>query len=217
MVNKKNQPNDDQNDEIIVDEREFIIKSATIKDGFLQYSFEPLKGVAKGDIHNVKGAAIIHEDLSNAMGRIAVHLANIDDAFHKAKVRFKDIDALHDHDLTDNYRVSGFVIKGGDDDEKVQIFGSKHVTIGGGRIELKSPAIAINNFSSYKWWNELKAEVDNVRKEVEEYMNGKCTPVADEDEDPAQVRVVFEKLTDKDGSNEGTGGEESDFEKAKVQ
>lgn len=208
-------------DELLKDEREFIIKGATIKDGFCHYSFEPLKGFAKGDQVNVKGAALVHADMSKALNKLNVHLAHIDDAFKAADIEIDDIDKFHKHDLTDLFLVNGFKIKGSTEDEKVILIGSEYVSAGG-RIDLETPPILIAEFAPYKWWNELKAAVDKVRQEVEAYMHGKCTPVEDEEEkeDPKQTKIVFIQPAAAEAEVDVTATVSSinddDFDKAKV-
>ena len=208
-------------DEILKDEREFIIKGATIKDGFCHYSFEPLKGFAKGDQVNVKGAALVHADMSKALNKLNVHLAHIDDAFKAAEIEIDDIDEFHKHDLTDLFLVNGFKIKGSTEDEKVILIGSKYVSAGG-RIDLETPPILIAEFSPYKWWNELKAAVDKVRQEVEAYMHGKCTPVEEEEEaaDPKQTKIQFAQPAAAEAEMEGATAviniNDEDFKNAKV-
>lgn len=41
--------------------KEFVIKEASIKDDFCNYTFEVASGVGIGDTHNVKGKGIIME------------------------------------------------------------------------------------------------------------------------------------------------------------
>lgn len=175
--------------DLLVDDRELIIKAAAIKDGFCNYSFEPLKGFSRGDVHSVKGASIIHEDLSEAMKSLNVHLAVIDDAFKASKYKNTDIDKLADDEITELYTVTGFKIKGSIENERVVLIGKKYVNIGG-YIDLETPSINLDG-GTYKWYNELNQEITDLRREVEEYMNGKCTPIQEEIEHPDQTKIQF--------------------------
>lgn len=172
--------------------KEYIIKEAHLKDDFCNYTYEIIKGTGRGDTHKVSGSGLIEDDLRHAFGKFNVHLATIDDVFKHAGVEITDIDELHADDLTDLYRVTGFKIVGSSGTESLILFGSKFVSSAGGRIELKSPKIPLDNLSSYTWYNELKAAADVARREVELYKEGKCV-IPDEEEDdkpnPKQLTI----------------------------
>jgi hypothetical protein len=157
-------------EDIVIDERKLEIKDATIKDGFCHYGYEILKGAGKGDIINRKGSNIVHPDMDRAFKRLHVHLAVIDDVFHFSGIAIDNIDTFHDHEITDMFHVHGIKLKGTQENERVVILGSKHIT-SSGRINLETPAISLT--TSYKWYNELKTAVDAIRREVELYMEGK--------------------------------------------
>lgn len=183
---------------LIVDERDYVIKEASIKDDFCKYSFEIIKGNGFGDVHNVAGSGIIDDDLIHAFGKLRVHLAFIDDVFKHSNMEIKDIDQYHADDLTNLYVVTGIKITGGAANESVILKGSKHVSSAGGRIDLTSPKIPIDESSSYPWHNELKAAVDLVLYEVALYKEGKCTNVEpEEDLNPKQM-LITDMLKDTD-------------------
>lgn len=169
----------------------YIITDAALKDDFCNYTFEITEGIGVGDTHAVKGKGIIKDDLRHAFGKLNVHLALIDDVFKHSGIEIDDIDKYHTDDLTTLYTVTGIKVKGSKENESVILIGNKYVSSAGGRIELASPKIPMDNLSSYKWYNELKAAVDDVRNEVELYKEGKYTPVeTDDDEDnPAQLTI----------------------------
>jgi hypothetical protein len=175
------------------EEKEFIIKDATIKDDFCNYSYEIASGIGLGDMHSVKGKGIIEDDMRNAFASFNVHMACIDDVFKHSGVEVEDIDSMKDDQLTFLYTVTGFKIKGGKDDESIILIGNKYVSSAGGRIELETPKIPLDNLSSYKWYNELKAAADDARREVELYKEGKYTsPEADEPEEKfSQTKMTF--------------------------
>jgi hypothetical protein len=164
------------------------ITAAAIKDDFCHYSFAILSGVGIGDKHNVKGSGIVDEDLKIAFARLNVHMAAIDDAFKSIDV--DNIDKYHNSDQAHLYIVTGFEIKGSEENRQIILIGSKHINVGG-RIEMKTPKILLEPGTSYKWYNELLEESNKCIAEVEEYRNGKCTPVEVETtNDPDQLSLV---------------------------
>jgi hypothetical protein len=179
-LNKKFKKEGD--DDTDIQDRVINIIAAKIKDGLCHYSYEILEGVGEGATHNVKGPGIIKDSLRKAFERFRVHLAVIDDAFKNSGVEIEDIDQFHGHELTGNYVVDGFKIKGSAENESIILLGNKYVSSAGGRMELASPKIPIDNLSSYKWYNELKELATNARKEVEKYNAGNYTPIEKEEE-----------------------------------
>jgi hypothetical protein len=164
-------------------ERGISIIAAKIKDGLCHYSYEILEGVGQGATHNVKGPGIIKDSLRKAFERLRVHMAVIDDAFKNSGIEIDDIDNFHNAELTGCYVVDGLKIKGSAENESIILLGNKYVSAAGGRMELASPKIPLDNLSSYKWYNELKVLSDNARAEVELYNAGNYTPIEKEEED----------------------------------
>lgn len=171
----------------------YIITEAKIKDEFCFYSFEILEGIGAGDTHNVKGVGIIKPDMSKAFNKLNVHMAVIDDVFKHSGIEIEDIDNYHSHDLTTLFEVTGIKIKGSKGNESVILIGTKYVSAGG-IIDVTSPKIPMNNLSSYKWYNELKEAVDDVRHEVSLYREGKYTPVEVEKAENAQQMTIADQM-----------------------
>lgn len=190
------------------------ITSATIKDGFCNYSFEITAGVGLGDKHMVNGKGIVMDDMEEAFSKFNVHIAHIDDMFKHSKTEVADIDTMHNNELALLYTCSGFKVTGTDTNESVILLGSKYVS-GGGRIKIETPKVSLDEGSSYKWYNELKDAVDNAREEVLLYRNGKYIPVEKPDEevkaDPNQL-TIFSKEARVDDKESDL----SDFDNAKV-
>jgi hypothetical protein len=187
MSKKKNTPKT----VALVPAGSYIIKEARLKDDFCHYIFEITDGTGAGDTHAVKGNGIVLDDMIHAFGKLNVHLAAVDDVFKHSNLEIEDIDKMHTHDLTDLYRVNGIVIKGYKDNLSVILIGSKHVSSAGGRIELKSPKIALDSLSSYKWYNELNDAVEKVREEVRLYKEGKYEALeTEDDENPKQLKIT---------------------------
>lgn len=166
------------------------ITEAHIKDEFCHYSYEILSGIGRGDTHKVKGTGIIDRSMGIAFSALNPHLACIDDIFKHAGVKVKNIDSMKGDEYTQLYEVTGFKIKGAAENESVILVGTKHVTEGGGRMELNgTPQIPLSGSSSYTWYNELRDAVELARNEVDEYRNGKCTAPQEEEQDPKQMKL----------------------------
>ncbi len=167
--------------------KEFIITGGTIKDDYLNYSFDvPLQD----DIYDtvkVVGKGIVKEDLINAFQKLNVHLACVDDAF---KDNDADIDSLHSDEIAQLYRVTGFKIEGADERETIRLAGVKYLRSFGGHMSIETPKIPIDAASHYKWYNELKEASDKARLEVELYKGGKFTLPEKHVPDPNQMSIV---------------------------
>lgn len=161
----------------------FEVLSAKIADDFLHYGYKVISGIGTGDVHpGVKGAGIIKDSLRTAFQRLRVHLACIDEVYKTAGIEFSDISSMESDERTGLYTITGFSITGGQDDESVIITGLKYVSIAGGRMELKTPKIPMDNMSSYDYYEDLKESVDRCRDEVSKYKNGNYTAVNTEEE-----------------------------------
>lgn len=184
-------------DEEPKEQKPFKITSAQISDDFCNYEYEILSGVGIGDSHKVKGKGIIDQDMQLAFNKFNVHLAAIDGVFKHLDIEITDIDTLHNHERTFDYNVTGFSIKGGDGNESIILKGNKFLDSLSGRMELTTPKISLDAASSYKWYNELKAAVEQAREEVELYKGGKCTAVEPaEDPNANQNSIDFNTNTE---------------------
>lgn len=189
-----------------------LIMTAEIKDDLCNYVYEITGGKAKGFKHTVNGVGIIDQDMRNAFAKLNVHLAFIDDVYKHSDIQIGNIDSMHNDELALLYTVTGFKIKGGDENESIVLIGNKYLSAGS-RMKLESPKIPIDNTSSYKWYNELKAAADSAREEVALYHYGFYTPVKEEvEEEKTQVSITFGPGDGKDAVEETV----DDFERAKV-
>jgi hypothetical protein len=197
-----------------VDQKTFRILDAKIKDDFCHYGYEVTEGAGLGDPHNVKGANLIKDTLSEAFAKLRVHLAVIDDAFEYKGIKIADIDKMHGDDTTGLFHVTGFKIKGNDEAETVTLIGSKYLS-GGSRMELESPAIPMDSLSSYKWYNELKDAVEAARYEVALYKEGNYTPVQvdeDEEDNDPKVKQIKMEMPSKKSNGVPAGSFDENFE-----
>jgi hypothetical protein len=166
--------------------RNYRIVEATLSDQFCNYKFEIIKGVGLGQIHGVTDKKnIVEDDLLEAFNKFRVHLAFIDNVFSHSGIDIDDIDKFHSHDLTTDYRVSGFKIKSKKGFETIQLIGEKHVPMGWESID--SPEISLDNLGGYTWYNELLTAANNAREEVALYGEGKCTPVKPPEEEKTNI------------------------------
>lgn len=192
-----------KDDMVFKTEKTIAITAGSINDGFCNYSYEVKNGVGTGDTHNVKGKGLVDPAMDEAFRKLNVHLACIDDVFKHSGTEVKNIRKMENNELSALYEVSGFQIRGSEDNESIILIGTKQIN-SGGRIDLKSPRIPIDDNASYKWADDLRECAELARHEVEEYKNGKCT-TPEPEEDPAQLSITnLEEV------------EEDEFENAKV-
>lgn len=169
-------------------EKNFEIKEAAVKDDYCHYTQIITKGVGEGDTHKVKGTGIVYPDMHDALGKLRVHMAVIDDVYKHSNIEIDSIENFNNHDLTLLYNVTGFKIKGSEENASIAIIGTKYVTSAVGRIAMETPEVLMDASSGYKWYNELKEVADLVRMEVALYALGKCTkPTKTEEEETPQI------------------------------
>lgn len=177
--------------EVITNQKSYEILSAKVTDDFCEYVYEITNGVGLGDRHSVKGKGIVQDDLKESFGKFNVHLAYIDDVFTHSGIEVERIEDVVNHELSAIYNVTGFVMKGNEESPSIILKGTKYIN-SGGRIELETPKINIDSFSSYKWYNELKEAADNARNEVALYKEGKCTLQEDLAPNENQATLSFD-------------------------
>ncbi len=171
------------------EQKPYIITDAVLAEGFCNYSFKVCEGHDAGDTHKVKGSGLVLEDMPKAFQKFNAHLACIDDVFEHSGTDVTSISKMHNHELTALYDVTGFKIKGSEENESIILMGTKEVQCSGGHIAIQTPAIPLDSLSSYPWWKELKDAADDARNEVAEYKQGKCEAV-EEKTDPQQLTIA---------------------------
>jgi len=193
---------------IDANKRPYKITGANLVDGYCNYGFEITDGIGKGDPGTRKGTHVVKDDLRDAFAKMNVHLAVRDDIFKHSGVEVEDVDTMHGHEFATLYSVTGFKMGGSDESESIVLIGNKYVS-GGDRFSLTSPKIMIDELSSYKWWNELKAAADIAREEVALYMEGKY--IEEEEEIEVKEKAKQTKLSFGKGSLKITVGNEGDI------
>lgn len=150
------------------------ITSASVKELMCRYSYEIMSGPGKGDkVKNREGANLIHDDLSNALQKLNVHMAILDDAFKSVfGEKLPGLDELDEHEITTYFDVTAVKITGQDENYGIILYGDKIVKHGA--IMLESPKI--KSTDGYIFFAELREAVELVMDEVYEYMNGKAAP-----------------------------------------
>lgn len=187
----------------VFQKRPYVITGANLADGVCNYSYRITEDTGIGDTHNVKGVGIHEDDLAKAFAKLNAHMAAIDDVFAHAARRIGNINKMHNDELTALYNVTGFKIKG-DENESIILIATKQIICSGERMQIQTPKIPIDSLSSYKWWEELQEVSDLVREEVALYKEGKCTNPEPIEEDSNQL-TIGDALED-----------EEEFEKAKM-
>lgn len=164
------------------------IKQAMLKDDFCNYKYEVVSGKMKGDTCNRSGASIVHNDLKTVFKKLHVHLALSCEELDKKGI--KDVDNIPawdaDADIPANlsqlqeisrkifhFSVSSIKTDGTGENEGVTLVGQKRLSTGE-YVKLESPRITWDG--EYYFINELRVIVDDIKEEVEKYMNGKAAP-----------------------------------------
>lgn len=163
--------------------RPYRILQAIVKDDLCSYHYEMTEGKGPYDVHKVDGKGLVKEDLTNVFRKFRVHLAAVYGAFKLQGIDVQDIDQHHNDDITHEFHVTGFKMRGSEDMESIILIGSKSIQELGGRMELETPKIDITSLSGYKWYNELKTLADQAREEVALYKEGKYTVIETEEDD----------------------------------
>jgi hypothetical protein len=201
--------------------RSFKIIEASLKDMYCDYTYQIISGVGVNNKHKVPGEHVVLEDMTNAFNNFNVHLAALDGAFKLAGVDIDDINKFESHEITLGFRVSGFKIKGNEENESICLIGSKYSAVAQGWFGLVTPFIPINGLSFYKWYNELKAAANTAREEVALYEEGKYL-VDDKEDDVKQLRIDSPEAAAVNPEGENTGHDlieedfQDEFEKAKA-
>ncbi|WP_435416295.1 hypothetical protein [Polaribacter aestuariivivens] len=164
---------------------QIVIKRAAIKGSlFLSYDFEQTDVDVKNNIKTSSDAPI-HEDLKNAFRKLIPHFAFIceeitnkklvEKAIGNPDLYLKDRETAPD-DAFFKYRVFEFKVVEKDGDEKVTISGSKQL------VNLKEISFSTPDKSlfdeDYPFRKELNENIDELKNEVLEYMQGKSAPKA---------------------------------------
>lgn len=179
------------------EQKPFEIISATLKDSLCNYGYEVMTGSNIGDvIPSRKGAHFVHEDLQEAFENLEVFLAHIDGAFNSWSNNQTHLSELEEKEELAQYHVSTFKIVGVEENKSVVLSGTKYTVHGD--ISFSTPKIKLNG--TYLYLEELQIRLDVTIGEVEQYMNGKKAPEAE------QISMNFESFEQENDS----------FERAKV-
>jgi hypothetical protein len=159
------------------------IRGARLKDDFCSYTYELKTGPTAGDVCSRSGASIVHEDLKSAFSKLKPHLAVICEEIDNNKIH--DIADYQSLDLMGDYKnnsiekkviqffVTAITLDGTGENESISLSGVKRLSTGDD-LQLKTPKIKWAGV--YPFVDDLRSVVDEIIREVEEYMNGKAAP-----------------------------------------
>lgn len=141
------------------------IKKAKIKNGiFLAYEY-----VEKTDNYENKIAtssdAPIHEDLRSAFQSLVPHFTFLTE-------ETKDFNL--DEETLAKFKVTGFTIGGSGDTEGIVISG--HKKLESGKVVNFNTPFQIFDDEEYAYGDDLRGDVEHLKNEVYEYMEGKQAP-----------------------------------------
>ncbi len=159
------------------------IKGASLKDDFCNYTYELTQEPTKGDTCKRSGASIIHDDMKAAFKKLNVHLAVICEELPAEDIQdiehFENMDFGEEQikgstqELVQRFTVSSFMLDGDGEKESITLVGEKRLSTGE-YVKLTTPKKSW--FGDYAFVNELRVAIDDLKIEVEEYMNGKAAP-----------------------------------------
>lgn len=155
----------------LVSDKEFEIKSASLRDQMCNYSYELLQGKTKGDTINRKGVHVVHDDMIETFDNLHVFLAHLDGAFREANNQ-TPLSELEADEIVALYSVSGFKMSGVEENKGIILVGQKQVKEGS--ISFEAPKIKLNG--NYLYIEEITHRVNAAIEEVEAYMGGKLAP-----------------------------------------
>lgn len=147
------------------------IKKAKIKDDlFLEVEYtEELPGHSKKDT-KLSCTVPVHQDLKDSFQNLHKHLAVLCD---QVKVKGRSLEAFN-HDSFGLFSVSGFTIRGNEDNEGVVISGHRDGQYG--NVNLNTPFTKYDD-EEYPFTSELAEQIEAAVYEVEQYLfEGKKAP-----------------------------------------
>ncbi len=157
-----------------IEEKDFEVTGAQIYDGKCNFTIKVNKGKAIGT-HTVKGEGLVDADMEIAFSFLNVHFAILDDIFKHSGIEIESIKKFNNHELSLLYHVTGIKIKGGEENPTITLTATKTVT--NGTVSFDSIPVKLIAGSGHEFWKELKKAVEKAVEEVEEYINGKFTPI----------------------------------------
>lgn len=175
---------------------------------FLKWEYEEQNGDRKTKF-KANCDAPIHDDLNSAVQALLPHYVLLTEMRRRNPEIVKAID-LKDipEELLKKYRVRGVTIDENKGDTKYKISGSK-ILANGKTVNFETPGTTRgNDDNEYEFWDKLEQQVERVKEEVMEYMQGKQAasnqvsmfdeedfdPTTDEDEDGVKEFIPAEEV-----------------------
>lgn len=156
------------------------IISGTYKGMFsLGYGFiQEIEGDSpRRDVMNGNSDGAVHQDLVDAFNNLIPHFALISEQITEKEAKKliqKGFESEEDHPMKQQYHVNWFKIVGSGDSEGVEIEGSRLLERGSS-IKWKTPKVKWDD-KHYKFSQELAEAIENLKVEINEYINGKHAP-----------------------------------------
>lgn len=139
--------------------------------------------ISNNDIR-IKSDRPVHPDFDRAMGSLNHHLAILCEQFNMNQIVEQMVDNLmslnevdpaaaseaHAYDILSKTFCNGIVFKKEGSSQTVVLKGTRVISTG--MIELSSPEI-VPGSSMYKYINELRSSIEEIKHEAAEYLNGK--------------------------------------------
>jgi hypothetical protein len=181
----------------LMQEKPLLIVQGSLPDENCNYSVQINTGPTKGMVHNVKGKPnIVHDDLREAFQKFRPHFASLCDKISNDEC--ENFAALSNRQEVDLCHVTGFKIKGAGESESICLVGSYHSMNAQGRIECTTNYVSLEGSDGYKWYNELRDVADEVRSEIEQYNDGKCTPPEETVVVPKNQKNILQEIEELD-------------------
>lgn len=151
------------------------IKNAEISRSiFLKWEYDQTE---EGRKTNVKASADapIHEDLQDAFDQLAPHFVLLTEMKKKPDVA-KLIDLKNiDEELLKKFKVRGFAVEEKNGESHILLSGYKILNTGK-TVKFQTPKTNRGNKDEgYEFYDQLLVAIENLKEEIMEYMEGKCS------------------------------------------
>lgn len=128
-----------------------------------------------GDVIDFKGGNVVHKDLRQAIHALIPHLAVITEQREAQDRNLKQVqsDRITDDNINSVYkRLDVDCVNFSDDEGEASLSGLRILTTGG-IVKLTTPSIILRDEDSYKYHNELAADLEAVKYEAKAYIEDK--------------------------------------------
>jgi len=151
--------------------KSIVITAAELVDQmFCNYKYEHSVGPNTVNKVTTKSEVPVHSDLVVAFRNLDAHLAVICEEVNPALIGdINDIDHEPTAEAVQKFLVTHFIVDGSDDARSIVLKGTKDLSTGES-IKLETPKIILDD--SYPFATELSSTLQDLLREVEDYMKG---------------------------------------------